>query len=144
MGPNSYSMDPDNISPDLIWTILGEKVLFTGDLFKMDEDGFLYFVSRKDDILNIASANVSPKEIENVLYEIEGVAEAAVVGVEDEVLGQAPKAYIVLKDKLKVGVNDILQYCSHRLEKFMVPKYIEIRKSLPKSSHGKIDKKLLT
>jgi len=76
----------------------GEKVLYTGDLFKMDERGFLYFISRKDDIIKIAGANVAPKEIENAIYEIEDVAEVAVTSVEDEILGNAIKAFIVLKD----------------------------------------------
>ncbi|MDZ7264856.1 MAG: AMP-binding protein, partial [candidate division KSB1 bacterium] len=72
-----------------------EQVLYTGDLFKMDEDGFLYFVARKDDIIKSRGEKVSPKEIESVIYGLPGVAEVAVIGVPDAILGQAIKAIIV-------------------------------------------------
>ena len=65
----------------------GEKVLYTGDLFKTDEEGFLYFVSRKDDMLKVAGERVSPKEVEKALCEIPDVLEAAVIGAEDKILG---------------------------------------------------------
>jgi len=123
--------------------IPGEKVLYTGDLFKMDKDGYLYFVSRKDDMLKIAGANVSPKEIENVLYEIEDVIEAAVIGIKDEILGQAAKAFVVLKEGSNLKAEDIIRHCSQRLERFMVPKYVEIQDKLLKTSHGKISKREL-
>jgi amino acid adenylation domain-containing protein len=121
----------------------GEKVLYTGDLFKMDGDGYLYFVGRVDDMLKVAGERVSPKEIENVLYDIEGVNEAAVVGVEDEILGHAAKAFVSLKKGAELGEDDIMRYCSRHMEGFMVPKYVEILAELPKSSHGKIAKKEL-
>jgi long-chain acyl-CoA synthetase len=121
----------------------GEKVLYTGDLFKMDEEGFLYFVSRKDDILKVAGERISPKEIEAVLHGIEGVSEAAVIGVDDEILGQAIKAFVVLDKGAALAEKDIVKYCSQHMENFMVPKYVEIRESLPRSSHGKVDKKRL-
>jgi acyl-CoA synthetase (AMP-forming)/AMP-acid ligase II len=123
--------------------IPGERVLRTGDLFKMDEDGFLYFVSRKDDILKISGERVSPKEIENALYEIEDILEAAVVGVDDEISGQAIKAVVVLKKGSLLTEKDIIRLCARTLENYMVPKYVEIRDKLPKSSHGKIAKKEL-
>ena len=121
----------------------GEYVLYTGDLFQMDEEGFLYFIARKDDLIKVAGGRVSPKEVESALYEMEDICEAAVIGVDHEVLGQAVKAFVVLKKNSRATAEDILKHCASCLENFMVPKYIEIRKSLPKSSHGKIDKKLL-
>lgn len=121
----------------------GEKVLYTGDLFKMDEDGFLYFISRKDDIIKVAGERVSPKEIENILHDVEGVNEAAVIGVDDEILGQAVKAFVSFKKGYNLPEKEILRFCSKNLENFMIPKYLEIRDELPKSSHGKIDKKAL-
>ncbi len=121
----------------------GEKVLYTGDLFKMDEDGFLYFVSRKDDIMKVAGERISPKEIEAVLHGIDGVSEAAVIGVDDEILGQAIKAFVVLDKGATLTEKDITKYCSRHMEHFMVPKYVEMRDSLPRSSHGKVDKKKL-
>jgi len=121
----------------------GEKVLYTGDLFRKDEEGFFYFISRKDDVIKVAGERVSPKEIENVLHDIEGVNEAAVIGVDDEILEQAIKAFVSLKKNVDLTENDILRYCSRNMENFMVPKYIAIMDVLPKSSHGKIAKKEL-
>jgi long-chain acyl-CoA synthetase len=118
----------------------GERVLYTGDLFKMDEEGFLYFVGRKDDIIKCRGEKVSPKEIENVLYNLEGVLETAVVGVPDEILGQAIKAFVVLKEGITLSEKDVLIYCSKNLEDFMVPKYVEIVETLPKTESGKITK----
>ena len=117
-----------------------ERVLYTGDLFRMDEEGFLYFVGRKDDIIKCRGEKVSPKEIENVLYNLEGVVEVAVVGVPDEILGQAIKAFVVLKEGIILSENDILRYCQKNLEDFMVPKYVEIVETLPKTESGKIRK----
>ncbi len=117
-----------------------ERILYTGDLFKMDEDGFLYFVGRKDDIIKCRGEKVSPKEIENVLYNLEGVLEAAVVGVPDDVLGQAIKAFVVLEEGIVLSEKDILRHCQKNLEDFMVPKYVELVETLPKTESGKIRK----
>jgi amino acid adenylation domain-containing protein len=118
----------------------GEKVLYTGDLFKMDEEGYLYFVSRKDDIIKTVGEMVSPKEVEDVLYEIEGVFEAAVIGVPDDILGNAIKAFVVLHEGSQLTEQDIILHCQKYLESFMMPKYIEFRKELPKTTTGKIRK----
>ncbi|MHA1381612.1 MAG: class I adenylate-forming enzyme family protein [Candidatus Helarchaeota archaeon] len=118
-----------------------EKVLYTGDLFKMGNEGFLYFVSRKDDLIKTAGERVSPREIENVLYKMEEIEEAAVIGVDDEILGQAVKAFVTLKDQSKIKEKDVISFCSKHLENFMIPKYVEIRKFLPKTSHGKMSKR---
>ena len=117
----------------------GERVLYSGDLFKMDEEGYLYFVARNDDIIKSRGEKISPKEVENVLYGIEGVVEAAVVGVPDPILGQAIKAFAVL-DGVALTEKDILRHCRAHLEDFMMPQYIEFRDSLPKTSSGKIKK----
>jgi long-chain acyl-CoA synthetase len=122
----------------------GERVLYTGDLFKMDKDGYFYFVARKDDIIKCKGEKVSPKEVENVLYGLEGVVEAAVVGVPDEIFGQAIKAFVALEKGAQLTEKDILRYCSQHLENYMVPKYVAIRDSLPKTATGKISKKTLT
>ena len=118
-----------------------EKVLHTGDLFRTDEAGFLYFVSRKDDIIKTRGEKVSPKEVENVIYELAGVREVAVIGVPDPILGQAIKAIVAADDG--VSERDIIRHCSARLEEFMVPKHVEFRGQLPKSENGKIARKEL-
>ncbi len=117
-----------------------ERVLYTGDLFKMDEEGYLYFVGRKDHIIKCRGEKVSPREIENILYNLEGVLETAVVGVPDEILGEAIKAFVVLKEGFNLSEKDILRHCSKNLEDFMVPKYVELVESLPKTQSGKITK----
>lgn len=121
----------------------GERVLYTGDLFKMDDEGYLYFIARKDDIIKCRGEKISPKEIENVLYSLDGIIEAAVVGIPDEILGQAVKAYVALETNSKLTEKDILRYCSQHLENLMIPKYVEIMESLPKTQTGKINKKEL-
>ena len=121
----------------------GERVLYSGDLFRIDEEGYLYFLGRKDDIIKTRGEKVSPREVENALYELPGVAEAAVVGVPDPVLGQAVKAVLTLREGVAITERDVLLHCAERLENFMVPKVVEFREALPRTSSGKIDKKTL-
>jgi amino acid adenylation domain-containing protein len=118
-----------------------ERVLHTGDLFRTDEEGFLYFVGRKDDIIKSRGEKVSPKEVENVLYALPGVREAAVVGVPDPVLGHAIKAVVALEPDAIVTRDDVIRHCAKHLEDFMIPKAIEFRTELPKSENGKIDRR---
>ncbi len=121
-----------------------EKVLYTGDLFKMDQEGFLYFVGRKDSIIKSRGEKISPKEIENVLYELEEVAEATVVGIPDKILGEAIKAMVVLKEGAFLSEEQILKHCAQNLEDFMVPQVVEFRSFLPKTESGKIKKSALS
>ena len=119
-----------------------ERVLHTGDLFRMDEEGFLYFVGRKDDILKSRGEKVSPKEVENVLYMLAGVREAALVGVPDPVMGHALKA-LVVTDTVDLDARAILAHCRAHLEEFMVPRTVEFRDALPKTGTGKIRRSVL-
>ncbi len=121
----------------------GEKVLHTGDFFRMDEEGYLYFISRKDDVIKCGGEKVSPKEVEEVLYSLHGIVEAAVVGVPDAVLGQAIKAFVTLGEGARLTKQDVLRHCAQRLETFMVPKFVEFRDALPKTSSGKISRREL-
>ncbi len=120
-----------------------EKVLYTGDIFKTDAEGFLYFVSRKDDIIKTKGEKVSPKEVENVLYAFEGIKEAVVIGVPDPILGAALRAIIAVDPALGVKEADIIRHCARHLEDFMVPKKIEFRDALPKTDTGKISRRLV-
>lgn len=121
----------------------GEKVLYSGDLFRSDEEGYLYFVGRKDDIIKSRGEKVSPREVEDVLYTLEGVAEAAVIGVPDPILGSAIKAVLTLRPGVHLTAQDVLRHCAERLEDFMRPKLVEFRASMPKTDSGKIMKRLL-
>ncbi len=121
----------------------GEKVLHTGDLFQMDEEGYLYFVGRKDDIIKTRGEKVSPREIEEVLHALPGVAEAAVIGIPDAVLGQAIQAIVCLRDEAELTEQDIQRHCAEHLEDFMVPQSVVFMNTLPRTDSGKVSKKLL-
>ena len=118
-----------------------EQVLYTGDLFRIDKDGYLYFRSRMDDIIKCRGERVSPKEIENVLYELKDLVAVRVTAVPDEIMGNAIKAEVVRKRGSDISIDEILRHCRENLEDLMIPKYIEIVESLPKSGSGKILKK---
>ncbi len=118
----------------------GERLCYSGDLFRMDDEGFLYFVSRKDDIIKTRGEKVAPKEVETVLYAIPGVLEAAVIGVPDSILGQAPKAFLAVEEGVSLTEAQVLAHCRAHLEDFMMPRSVEFRKELPKTSSGKIKK----
>jgi acyl-coenzyme A synthetase/AMP-(fatty) acid ligase len=117
--------------------------LYSGDLFRRDSEGYLYFVARKDDMIKTRGERVSPKEIENVLLRIDGIVETAVVGIPDAILGQVPKAFIVKKTNATLTEADILLFASQNMENFMVPKVVQFLPELPKTQNGKIDKKTL-
>ena len=118
----------------------GEMVLHTGDFCRLDDEGYLYFVGRMDDIIKSRGEKVAPKEVEHVLYNISGVRDAAVIGVPDDILGQAVKAFVVLEAGVSLSEKDIQRECQARLENFMVPKFVEIVPDLPKTTTGKIKK----
>ncbi|MCB1488471.1 MAG: AMP-binding protein, partial [Bauldia sp.] len=120
-----------------------EKVLRTGDFFRADEEGFLYFIGRRDDIIKTRGEKVAPKEVESTLYSLAGVAEAAVVGVPDPILGTAIKAVVALSPGAQVTEREVLRHCAANLEDFMVPKIVEFRDSLPKTESGKISRRLI-
>ncbi len=121
----------------------GETLLYTGDLFRKDNEEFYYFVGRKDDMIKTKGERVSPKEVEDVLCAIPGVAEAAVVGVPDDIMGQAIRAYVVLEKQVEKTADDILKFCLKHIEPYMLPKEVVFRESLPKTPNGKINKVLL-
>jgi len=118
-----------------------EKVLFTGDLFRIDEDGFLYFRGRMDDIIKSRGERISPKEIENVLYELQDIVEVRVIPVPDAILGNAIKVEIVKKPDSGITEKEVMQHCRDNLEELMLPKYIEFVDHLAKSDAGKILKR---
>ncbi|MER8366309.1 class I adenylate-forming enzyme family protein [Mesorhizobium sp. M1378] len=122
----------------------GEQVLYTGDYCRMDAEGYLYFVGRGDEIIKSRGEKIAPKEVENVLMNIAGVREAAVIGVPDELLGQAVKAFVVMEQGSMIGEKQLQKECQRRLENFMVPKSIVIVPSLPMTDTGKLKKTALS
>jgi amino acid adenylation domain-containing protein len=121
----------------------GERMLCTHDWFTVDEEGFLYFVGRSDDIIKTRGEKVSPIEVENALYGLGGIKEAAVIGVPDDILGEAVKAFVVLEEEGSTTPQEIIASSRTRLENFMVPKEVVILDDLPKTQTGKIRKKSL-
>ncbi len=117
--------------------------LYTGDIAKMDEDGFFYIVDRIKDMIKTVGENVYPREVEEVLYKHPKVKEAVVVGLPEKFLGEKIKAYIVLKDGQVAAEDEIIQYCREKLSKFKVPKEIEFRAQLPKTLVGKVLRRVL-
>jgi long-chain acyl-CoA synthetase len=118
--------------------ISGERLCYSGDLFKTDEEGYFYFVSRKDDIIKSRGEKVAPREVENVLYTIRGVQDAAVIGIPDPVLGHAIKAFLVVAPGAGLTESAVISHCKAHLEDFMVPRHVEFRNELPKTGSGKI------
>jgi acyl-CoA ligase (AMP-forming) (exosortase A-associated) len=116
-----------------------EKVCYSGDLVKMDEDGFLYFVGRRDTLIKSSGFRISPTEPEEILFQSGKVREAAVIGIPDEVLGQSIKAFVVPADGQSPTVEELLEFCATRMPSYMVPKAIEIVATLPKTPSGKVD-----
>jgi len=116
-----------------------ERVCYSGDLVKIDEDGFLYFVGRRDTMIKTSGFRVSPTEVEEVLYESGVVLGAAVIGIPDEVLGQHIKAFVVPRASAPVDQAGLIEFCAARLPRYMVPKQVEVLDELPETSSGKVD-----
>jgi long-chain acyl-CoA synthetase len=115
--------------------------LRTGDIGRMDEDGFFYVIDRAKDMIIASGFNIYPREIEEVLFQHPAIAEAAVVGVPDEYRGETVAAFVVLKsgfEPSKATRESILAFCKERLAPYKVPKILEFRASLPKSLIGKV------
>lgn len=118
--------------------IPGERLCYSGDLFRQDAEGYFYFLSRKDDIIKSRGEKVAPKEVENVLHMLPGVM-AVVVGVPDPTAGEVVKAFVVANGA-PLTEAQVIAHCRAHLEEFMVPKYVEFRADLPMTSSGKISR----
>ena len=121
----------------------GERVLFTGDIFRIDDEGYMYFVGRKDDIIKCCGEKVSPREIENALHELPGVLEAAVFGVPDPILGTAIQACVTVEPAAGLTEQDVARYCAQRLEDLLVPRVVQFLREMPRTTTGKIDRAAL-
>ena len=112
--------------------------LYTGDLATMDEDGYFRIVGRKKDMILCSGYNVYPDEVDRALMGHPDVLEAATIGVPDERRGETVKSFIVLKPGAKVTSEDLVAYCRERLAAYKIPRLVEFRDSLPKSTVLKI------
>ncbi len=117
--------------------------LYSGDLGRFDEDGLLYIVDRKKDMIIRGGENVYPVEVEEVLYQIPELLEGAVVGIPHEVYGEVPKAFVVLKEGQNLSEEEIITFCSKQLAKYKLPHEVELIESLPRNASGKVLKNQL-
>lgn len=131
--------------PEETRLVLRKGWLYTGDIAKMDEDGYFFIVDRKKDMINVSGLKVWPREVEEVLYEYPAVKEAAVIGVADPYRGEAVKACIVLKEGFRgrASAEEIIQFCKDKIAGFKVPTQVEFVEDLPKTSAGKVLKRAL-
>jgi len=126
--------------PEETRSVLRKEGLWTGDLAREDEDGFLYIVSRKSDIIKSGAHRIGPKEIEDTLSEHPAVQEVAVLGVVDEILDERIRACVVLSDECECSVKDLLKHCRKDLPVYKIPHEILFMEKLPKTATGKIKK----
>jgi fatty-acyl-CoA synthase len=115
----------------------------TGDLARMDPDGCLYIVERKKDMFISGGENVYPAEVENAIYELPQIAEAAVIGVPDERWGEVGRAMVVLKKGQRLAADAIIGHLKGRLAKYKIPKSVVFVEQLPRNAAGKVLKKVL-
>jgi long-chain acyl-CoA synthetase len=121
----------------------GGPWLHTGDLGYMDEDGYIFIVDRKKDVIKPSGFQVWPREVEEVISSHPAVLEVGVAGVPDDYQGEAVKAWVVLRSGQQATTDEIRQYCRRKLAPYKVPKHIEFREGLPKSMVGKVLRRLL-
>ncbi|HUT83756.1 MAG TPA: long-chain fatty acid--CoA ligase [Thermodesulfobacteriota bacterium] len=129
--------------PEETANTIREGWLYTGDIARMDSDGYFYIVDRKKDMIICEGFNVYPKEIDDLLLRHPKILEAATVGIPDELRGERIHSYIVIKEYETATPDEILAYCRENLAKYKIPRRIFIRQSLPKNSLGKILKREL-
>ncbi len=129
-------------SPELTAEVLKDGWYYTGDLAKIDDEGFIYIVDRKKEMIISGGFNIYPSEVENVLYSHPSVHEACVVGIPDDTWGESVKALVVLKDGQTPTESDLIEHCKKHLAGFKKPKSIDFVDELPKNPNGKIVRKL--
>lgn len=129
--------------PEETAVTLRDGWLYTGDIAKVDEEGYLYIVDRKKDLIIASGFNIYPRDVEEVLYEHPAVQEAVVIGVPDAYRGESVKAVLVLKNNKKASEREIIDYCRANLSAYKVPNFVEFREELPKTNVGKILRRAL-
>jgi acyl-CoA synthetase (AMP-forming)/AMP-acid ligase II len=123
--------------------VLRHEGLRTGDLARIDEDGFITIVGRANDLIKSGAYRIHPQEIESAIAEVAGVAEVAVVGMPDPLWGESPVAFVVASSGGDDLVRRVSEHCRQRLSRFKQPRGVEVVESLPKTSSGKVKRALL-
>jgi long-chain acyl-CoA synthetase len=140
-GPNL--MDGYYGRPDETALALRDGWLYTGDIARMDEDGYFYIVDRKKELIIVSGYNVYPREVEEALYANPAVLEAAAIGVPHPERGEVVKAFVVLRPGLSATADELRAHCASSLARFKIPAEIEFRSDLPKSMVGKVLRRAL-
>jgi long-chain acyl-CoA synthetase len=138
-----YWNNPDETAQALRVHPDGHRWLHTGDLAYMDEDGYIFLVDRKKDMIKTSGFQVWPREIEEVLATHPAILEASVAGVPHDVKGEVTKAWVVLKPGQAATEEEIRSFCRERLAPYKVPAHVEFRKELPKTMVGKVLRRVL-
>ena len=120
-----------------------DKWLHTGDLGKLDEDGYLYFVDRKKELIKTGAENVYPKEVEQVLMEHPSISEVAIIGLPDPKWGEAVSAVVVLKPDESIDLDDLKNFCREKIAGYKIPKNLKFVDHIPRNATGKVMKRLL-
>jgi acyl-CoA synthetase (AMP-forming)/AMP-acid ligase II len=129
-----YWADPEEAN-----RVLRDEGLWTGDLARVDQDGYIYIVGRKSDVIKTGAYRVNPKEIEDVILELDGVAEVAVVGLPDAIWGEAPVAFIVPSSNGAIPTErEIVEHCRRNLPRYKLVHAVRFADCLPKTPTGKI------
>ncbi|SFN00066.1 class I adenylate-forming enzyme family protein [Dokdonella immobilis] len=131
-------------NPEATAAVLQDGWLRTGDMGHFDADGFLYLAGRRSDMIKTGAHRVHPKDVEEAIAELPWIAEVAVVGVDDDTLGQVIKAFVVTDAEHRSNANAIKAHCRERLAAYKIPKFIEFVDALPKTASGKIRRTQLT
>jgi long-chain acyl-CoA synthetase len=129
--------------PDETQKALRGGWLYTGDMAKLDEDGYIYIVERKKDLIIRGGLNVYPRDAEEVLQRHPAVMECAVVGVPSERLGEEVLAYVVLQPEKEATAEELIKFCQQSLANYKTPAFVEFIPALPRNAIGKIDRKVL-
>lgn len=135
---NGYYNDPD-----LTAKTLQNGVVYTNDIGYFDEEGYLYIIGRKDDVINLGGLKIAPTEVENVVLRFPGVAECACFAVQDKISGVAPKLNIVEESGTDIDISALREHMLKYLEAFKVPKLVEKVQAIPKTANGKINRKVM-
>jgi acyl-CoA synthetase (AMP-forming)/AMP-acid ligase II len=120
-----------------------ERTLATGDLFRTDEDGYLFWAGRRDDMIKSRGEKVMPREVEDVVLGVTGVADAVVTGAPDRILGQAIHVHVAPRPGEDLDAGTIRRACAERLESHKVPKKVHLHDEMPKTPNGKVDRAAL-
>jgi long-chain acyl-CoA synthetase len=133
----------EEATAEVIRQIEGRRFFLTGDIGKIDSDGYLWITDRKKDMIDVSGFKAYPREIEEVLIAYPAVSVAAVIGVPHEKVGETVKAFVVLKPGQTATKEELIAYCKENLVKYKVPHYLEFRDSLPMTNVGKVLRRVL-